>query len=45
MLFNKLLEIGHFPEEWAIGIIVLIFKGGEKENLDHYRGIKILCPV
>ncbi len=27
-LFNRILESGDFPEEWAIEIIVLLFKGG-----------------
>ena len=41
-LFKKIFKNGEFPEEWAIGIIVVIFKGGEKENLDNYRGITLL---
>ena len=41
-LFNRILESGDFPEEWAIGIIVLLFKGGDKTNLDNYRGITLL---
>ena len=40
--FNRILERGDFPEEWAVGIIVLLFKGGDKGNLDNYRGITLL---
>ena len=28
--------------KWAVGIIVLIFKGGAKSSLDNYRGITLL---
>jgi len=27
-LFNKLLQSGKFPQEWSIGIIVVLCKGG-----------------
>ena len=37
--FNRILERGDFPEERAVGIIFLLFKGGDKRNLDNYRGI------
>ena len=49
-ILSKIFESGEFPEEWAMGIIVPIFKGGEREDLNNYRGInaveycsKILC--
>ena len=41
-LFNRVFQSGDFPEEWAIGIIVLLFKGGIKSDLDNYRGITLL---
>ena len=41
-LFNKIYDSGDFPEEWAVRIIVLLFKGGNKSNLDNYRGITLL---
>ncbi len=41
-LFNIILKSGEFPEEWAIGIVVLIFKGGDKSKLDNYRAITLL---
>ena len=33
------------PIDWARGIIVPIFKEGEKENVDNYRGITLLSVV
>ena len=41
-LFNKLLQSGKFPEKWSIGIIVFLFKGGDKADLNNYRGITLL---
>ena len=41
-LFNKIDDSGDFPEEWAVRIIVLMFKGGDKSNLDNHRGITLL---
>ena len=40
--FNKLLQSGTFPEEWSIGIIVVLFKGGDETDLNNYRGITLL---
>ena len=41
-LFNKLLKSGKFPEEWYVGIIVVLFKGGDETDLNNYRGITLL---
>ena len=41
-LFNKLLQSGTFPEEWSVGIIVVLFKGGDEADLKNYRGITLL---
>ncbi len=41
-LFNKLMVSGKFPKEWSVGIIVVLFKGGDKTDLNNYRGITLL---
>ena len=33
------------PKDWARGIIVPIYKDGEKKNVDNYRGITLLSVV
>ena len=40
-LFNNILSTGKFPVVWANGIIVPIFKSGEKCNPSNYREITI----
>ena len=41
-LFNKLLQSRTFPEEWSVGVIVVLFKGGDEADLKNYRGITLL---
>ena len=41
-ILNKIFELGEFPEEWAAGIIVVLFKGGDKKELNNYKGITLL---
>ena len=41
-IFNKILDSGHFPEKWCEGIIVPIYKKGNKADVNNYRGITIL---
>lgn len=44
-LFNKVFEVGYFPEIWSEGFIVPIFKKGDKNEVSNYRGITLLSTV
>ena len=44
-ILNKIFDSGEFPDEWAAGIIVILFKGGAKIDLNNYRGITLLSVV
>ena len=44
-LFNKIFELGYFPEDWSEGLIVPIFKKGEKDDVSNYRGITLLSII
>ena len=39
-LFNKIFEIGYFPEKWSEGFIIPIFKKCDTNEVSNYRGIK-----
>ena len=41
-LFNKILNCGHFPAAWATGCIIPIFKKGDSNDPNNYRGITIV---
>ena len=42
-IFNIVLQSGHMPHEWVIGIIKRIYKNkGEINDPDNYRGITLL---
>ena len=41
-LFNCILNTGDFLKEWAVGIIVPIFKKGFTPDLSNYREITLL---
>ena len=44
-LFNKIFEIGYFPDKWSEGFIVLIHKKGDKNEPSNYRGITLLSTL
>ena len=47
-LFNKIFDIGYFPDSWGRGgggFIVPLHKKGSTENVENYRGITLLSIV
>ena len=38
-LFNPILQLGSFPDQWCEGLITPTFKSGEKNDTNNYRGI------
>ena len=45
LILNKIFDIGKFPEEWALGVIVILFKESTKSDLNNYRGITLLSML
>ena len=44
-LFNKIFDIGYFPDSWGDGFIVPLHKKGSTDNVENYRGITLLSIV
>ena len=51
-LFNKILKMGYFPQEWNYGLIRIIHKGLDTNDINNYRGItlnsclgKLFCTI
>lgn len=41
-LFNRVLNNGAIPENWTIGMILPLYKKGDQNDCDNYRGITLL---
>ena len=44
-LFNKLLRLGSLPTEWKLANIVPVYKKENKEYIENYPPISLLCLV
>lgn len=44
-LFNVIFDEGIYPDEWSKAIIVPIFKKGDKNETNNYRGVSLLSLV
>ena len=40
-IFNQILDLEYFPEGWAKGEISAVFKQGERDDVNNYRGITV----
>ena len=45
VLFNKIFEIGHFPEGWSEGYIIPLHKKSSINNPENYREITLLSTL
>ena len=41
-VFNHILSSGYFPEKWTEGIVIPLFKKGDPDDVNNYRGITLL---
>ncbi|ESO90491.1 hypothetical protein LOTGIDRAFT_123347, partial [Lottia gigantea] len=41
-LFNNILDLGCYPSSWNKGCIIPVFKKGDVNNPDNYRGITLV---
>ena len=41
VLFNKIFDIGYFPERWSDGFVIPLHKKGNINDVSNYRGITL----
>ena len=44
-LIKQIWKEGTIPSEWKISIVVPLYKRGDKEKAENYRGISLLCSA
>jgi len=44
-LINAVWMQGVLPNDWKMGIILPLYKRGEKDDVTNYRGISLLCSA
>ena len=44
-IFNKIFQTGYFPIQWGLATIIPLFKKGDRDLCDNYRGISLLSII
>lgn len=44
-LLQRIWKEGNIPKDWKKSIIVLIYKKGNQDKAENYRGISLLCSA
>ena len=44
-LFNIVFSRGYFPDAWTEGVIVPIYKKGDRNDVNNYRGITLVSAI
>lgn len=44
-ILRVIWKSGRIPEEWKTSVIVPLFKKGDQEKMENYRGISLLCTA
>ena len=44
-LFNKLFDLGYFPQSWSEGYVIPLHKKGSIDDVNNYRGITLLSTI
>ena len=44
-LFNRSLEVGYIPSEWKLANVMPVYKKDEKDHVENYRPISLLCII
>ena len=42
LILNLIFEKGTFPEEWAVGVVIILHKDGDTSDLNNLSGITLL---
>lgn len=43
LLMNQMWKEENIPKEWRISVVVPVYKKGDQEKTENYRGISLLC--
>ncbi|XP_060585357.1 uncharacterized protein LOC132741248 [Ruditapes philippinarum] len=44
-IFNNIFDSGYFPDQWMEGLIIPLYKKGDENQVNNYRGITLISCI